>query len=557
VQDDLRFWPRSDRARLIDSLVERGASVIVLDMWFDTETETQEDAALADAIARARRVVLIERLESDKVEVRDEAGHVVQWMDAVRTISPIPLFATAAQAQAPFPLPADSSRVNRFWSFAAATGDNPTLPAITLQIHALPAYSHWRSLLESAGAPNIDLLPVDAGALAGPYAVRDLMKLVRSMFLNDPGLAGRLKSRLRELEMAGTDGTTGLMRALIHLYSGPSSFNLNFYGPAGTLPTLTFADFIERAQGPRESIPELWRKVIFVGWADSSPNANTDRKSTVFSQDNGIDLSGVEIVATAFANLLHTDTLHLPDHRATAFILALFGLATGAAAYLLPTLLAALFAVLAGIAYLTMVLHLFSSANLWVPLAVPLLIQLPVGLFVGLMWQQWNMMRGVRSYLPRKTADRLRTTVVDRSEARVLRYGACLATDAEGYTTLAEGMAPDALATLMNEYFEVLFDPVLRRDGIVTGIAGDGMMSVWTTPQSKHTSCTMAVLASLDIRRSVDRFNAQHAPYRLKTRIGLHAGWVVLGNVGGAGHFAYEVVGDVANTASRIEGLNK
>jgi adenylate cyclase len=173
------------------------------------------------------------------------------------------------------------------------------------------------------------------------------------------------------------------------------------------------------------------------------------------------------------------------------------------------------------------------------------------------MWQQRNIVRGVRSYLPRKTADRLRATLVDQSEVRVLRYGACLATDAEGYTTLAEGMAPDALAALMNEYFEVLFDPVLRRDGIITGIAGDGMMSVWTTPQSKRMSCTKAVLASLDIRRSVDHFNTQHTPYRLKTRIGLHAVWVVLGNVGGAGHFAYEVVGDVANTASRIEGLNK
>jgi adenylate cyclase len=43
----------------------------------------------------------------------------------------------------------------------------------------------------------------------------------------------------------------------------------------------------------------------------------------------------------------------------------------------------------------------------------------------------------------------------------------------------------------------------------------------------------------------------------MPTRIGLHAGWIMVGNVGGKGHFAWSVVGDTPNTASRIEGLNK
>ena len=43
----------------------------------------------------------------------------------------------------------------------------------------------------------------------------------------------------------------------------------------------------------------------------------------------------------------------------------------------------------------------------------------------------------------------------------------------------------------------------------------------------------------------------------MPTRIGLHTGWTMLGNVGGKGHFAWSVVGDIPNTASRIEGLNK
>jgi adenylate cyclase len=56
---------------------------------------------------------------------------------------------------------------------------------------------------------------------------------------------------------------------------------------------------------------------------------------------------------------------------------------------------------------------------------------------------------------------------------------------------------------------------------------------------------------------AAQRFNRQHPDRPMPTRIGLHAGWIMVGNVGGKGHFAWSVVGDIPNTTSRIEGLNK
>jgi adenylate cyclase len=55
----------------------------------------------------------------------------------------------------------------------------------------------------------------------------------------------------------------------------------------------------------------------------------------------------------------------------------------------------------------------------------------------------------------------------------------------------------------------------------------------------------------------VEAFNARHLDSPLPTRFGLHAGFCVFGTVGGAGHFSAALVGDVANTAARIESLNK
>jgi adenylate cyclase len=59
------------------------------------------------------------------------------------------------------------------------------------------------------------------------------------------------------------------------------------------------------------------------------------------------------------------------------------------------------------------------------------------------------------------------------------------------------------------------------------------------------------------VRGAVDSFNRLHSERPFRTRIGLHAGRLAVGNVGGGRHFDYGVIGDVPNTATRIEGLNK
>ena len=101
------------------------------------------------------------------------------------------------------------------------------------------------------------------------------------------------------------------------------------------------------------------------------------------------------------------------------------------------------------------------------------------------------------------------------------------------------------------------------------GRAGDSAMCVWTAPGDQsfagfpgrrtgagRTSDTRARAdaceAALEIRETLDRFNERHAT-PLRTRIGVHVGEVAMGPVSGE----YHVVGDVPNTASRIEGLNK
>jgi adenylate cyclase len=83
------------------------------------------------------------------------------------------------------------------------------------------------------------------------------------------------------------------------------------------------------------------------------------------------------------------------------------------------------------------------------------------------------------------------------------------------------------------------------------------MNCVWTASQLHKHPNNRACLAAREILDTVDVFNRKHPTQQFPTRIGLHAGRMALGNVGGGGHLAYSIVGDSINTASRIQELNK
>lgn len=103
------------------------------------------------------------------------------------------------------------------------------------------------------------------------------------------------------------------------------------------------------------------------------------------------------------------------------------------------------------------------------------------------------------------------------------------------------------------------------------GRAGDSAMCVWRRP-NRHSAFARRVprwlarlstsdrerradacLAAIEIREALDAFNTRHSTRPLVTRIGLRAGEIALGPVGGE----YHVIGDTPNTASRIQALNK
>jgi adenylate cyclase len=136
-------------------------------------------------------------------------------------------------------------------------------------------------------------------------------------------------------------------------------------------------------------------------------------------------------------------------------------------------------------------------------------------------------------------------------------YGTCLATDMSGFTTISESKSPRELATFMNAYFETLAQALKRHAVDVTEFHADTIMCAWTAPEPTVEVRRNAVLAGIDVARTIRDFSEEHGSLRLSPRIGLQDGSIYLGHTGGGGRLAYTILGDAANTAARLESFNR
>ncbi len=284
----------------------------------------------------------------------------------------------------------------------------------------------------------------------------------------------------------------------------------------------------------------------------------------MFSQPDGRDLSGIEIAATAFANLMEDMPVRPLVPGAYVAILFFWGLVIGVFCRMLPTSLAAAGVSVLGSLYLAYALHEFQSSGRWFPVFIPLVFQAPFAFFGALLWryidaneERQNIRKAFGYYLPGEVVDRLARNISDLKESSKLVYGVCVCTDMEQYSALAEAMRPEELGRFMNKYYETVFKPVRQHGGAISDVIADSMLALWVSVNPDTAMRDKACLAALDISRTMHQFNRDREGAKLHTRIGVHSGQILLGNIGAMDHYEYRPVGDMVNTATRIEGLNK
>lgn len=542
VDEEPGKWPRSYHGDLTDRLARKGASVIVFDLFFHDSRSYDDDAAFARAVGSAGNVVLTEYLRQEVLV--DDRGRKIENVHTEKRIGPIPVLADTAASVAGFPLPKYPHRVNRYWTFRPAGGGVPTLPVAAFQVYASSVYDNLvRLIRENSPHRALEDLPAGTEAFMNSSATRSTMKALREIFEQDPALGDRLTETLTAAHAPPErTGDSDLLKSLISMYRSPASAYLNYYGPPRTIRTIPYNRILLPDESSGSAMPSDFRgKAVFVGLSEiMESEKRNDSFSTVFSLPNGVDISGVEIAATAFANILEGRPLLRLGAAWQAVIIFCWGFFAGILFdRLVPSVLspreAALplaFVIASGTVYVVIAQYAFAAGSLWLPLTVPVL-QTPLALFGA---------------VALKTIERERTG-----------YGIYLFTDIRGFTKLSENMDPASLKHVMGNYFRLLSGIIERRGGVTENVPGDAILARWELrgpSRSSGKERQRACLAALEIARAVSE-PAERTGIRLSSRVGVHCGPASRGYIGSRQQRKNITFGDTVNTSQRAEEMNK
>ncbi len=169
----------------------------------------------------------------------------------------------------------------------------------------------------------------------------------------------------------------------------------------------------------------------------------------------------------------------------------------------------------------------------------------------------------IRGVFGRYVSDEVMNTVLKNPEA--LQIGGAkrditvLMSDLRGFTTLTDRLAPEAIMSLLNRYFERMIEIISEHSGIIIEFLGDGIMAIFGAPNHLDDHADSAIACALSMQLAMEDLNLVHVGEGLpeiEMGIGLTSGEVVVGNIGSERRAKYGVVGTPANLAARIEALS-
>jgi adenylate cyclase len=137
---------------------------------------------------------------------------------------------------------------------------------------------------------------------------------------------------------------------------------------------------------------------------------------------------------------------------------------------------------------------------------------------------------------------------------------AVLFADLRGFTRIAEKKLPYDVVFILNRYFEAVGSAVAEAGGLANQYTGDGVMALFGIETDPGAACRQALMAAAAMIRRVEELGrglGQELGSPLRIGIGIHAGPVVVGEMGFGDTRYLTAVGDTVNTASRLEGLTK
>ncbi len=327
----------------------------------------------------------------------------------------------------------------------------------------------------------------------------------------------------------------------------------------GLQGSFTYLSVVDALAG-RLQLDQLKGKIVLLG--TTAPGLMDLRATPV-----GSTYPGVEIHANLVAGILDAVIKQKPSYVLGADVL-LLSFCCFLLAFLLPVL-SPLRATLLSIVCLLAVTAL--NFSLWVSgLVMPLasVVSAILALFaLNMSWGYFVESHSKRQftelfgqYVPPELVDEMardpeRYSMEGKNEELTVLFS-----DVRGFTSISEGLDPNELTHLMNEYLGAMTQVVQKNRGTLDKYIGDAIMAFWGAPVADVEHARHAVVTALEMQselRKLDTpFKARGWP-ALHVGIGINSGTMTVGDMGSKVRKSYTVMGDAVNLGSRLEGITK
>jgi adenylate cyclase len=127
--------------------------------------------------------------------------------------------------------------------------------------------------------------------------------------------------------------------------------------------------------------------------------------------------------------------------------------------------------------------------------------------------------------------------------------------DIVGFTAASERLPPREIVALLSAFFERMADVIFTHEGTLDKFIGDCVMAVFGAPFEQADHARRAVDAARAMRGALAEFNRESRIVPLEIRTGINSGVAMMGDVGSPRRREFAVLGDVVNTASRLERM--
>ena len=570
---------RSQYARLIDRLHADGARVVAFDVTFPSpeknsglealrglekrvgeragtnvidsihaaEKASDNDAVLAKSIGDAGNVILGHIFLSPERAAQTDAKAAEVYYNTLWG-QPFPQMSKVKSKQGDFDM-------TQAWIAAGgqvAWGIEPNIPPLA---EAAKSYGFINSNPDADGTFR-------RGTLIIRYQDQDYFPSLAFQ-------AVKLYEGIPDQSIVGYLGRDGLERIDLgthRLMSAPDGTLLvNFAGPYHSYPHYSMIDVIEGKVPPstfKEGLVLVGPTALGIG----------DLRTTPFETD--VAYMGVEIHANIIDNILHSGergrsylVRGSEQQMIDLIVILVLGLGMAYAFSHMRPLLSMEAALLALCAFAGFVNWEFSHSGVWLSFVIPaatLLVDYAAITSYRMIFEEREKRKIRKSFSQYVSPGVIR--LIEQNPEKYFKPGGeskeltVMFSDIRSFTTIAEGLSPNDLVLLLNEYLGEMTDVIFRHWGTLDKYIGDAIMAFWGSPVPRDDHAFQACSCALQMHtclRELNRKWVAQGREQLSIGIGVNTGTMNVGNMGSTKRLAWTVMGDNVNLASRLEGLNK